>query len=41
VIGIIPTGRQADRISGEIGLLRCSYAIQYNTFQLDVTDGLL
>ena len=40
VIGIIPTGRQADRVSGEIGVLRCSYAVQYGTFQLDVTNGL-
>jgi hypothetical protein len=40
VIGIIPTGRQADRITGEIGVVRCSYNIQYGTFQLDVTTGL-
>ena len=40
VIGIIPTGRQAERVSGEIGVLRCSYAVTYQTYQLDVTDGL-
>lgn len=40
VIGIIPTGRQAERVSGEIGVLRCSYAVTYQTFQLDVTNGL-
>lgn len=40
VIGIMPTGRQADRVSGEIGVLRCSYAVMYQTFQLDVTNGL-
>ena len=40
VIGIIPTGRQAERVSGEIGILRCSYAVSYQTFQLDVADGL-
>jgi hypothetical protein len=40
VIGIIPTGRQADRVSGEIGILRCSYAIQYSTFQLNIDNGL-
>ena len=40
VIGIMPTGRQAERVSGEIGVLRCSYAIQYNTFQLNIDDGL-
>jgi hypothetical protein len=40
VIGIIPTGRQAERVSGEIGVLRCSYAVTYQTFQLDVADGL-
>jgi hypothetical protein len=39
VIGIIPTGRQAERVSGEIGILRCSYAVSYQTFQLDVADG--
>jgi hypothetical protein len=40
VIGIMPTGRQVERVSGEIGVLRCSYAVTYGTFQLDVTDGL-
>ncbi len=40
VIGIIPTGRQPERVSGEIGVLRCSYAVQYQTFQLDVSNGL-
>jgi hypothetical protein len=40
VVGIVPTGRQADGVSGEIGLLRCSYAVTYGTYQLDVTDGL-
>ena len=40
VIGIMPTGRQADRVSGEIGVLRCSYAVMYQTFQLEVTNGL-
>jgi hypothetical protein len=40
VIGIVPTGRQAERVSGEIGILRCSYAVSYQTFQLDVADGL-
>lgn len=40
VIGIVPTGRQADRVSGEIGVLRCSYAVMYQTLQLDVTNGL-
>ena len=40
VIGIIPTGRQAERVSGEIGVLRCSYAVMYQTLQLDVTNGL-
>jgi len=40
VIGIVPTGRQAERVSGEIGVLRCSYSVTYQTFQLDVTDGL-
>jgi hypothetical protein len=27
-------------VSGEIGVLRCSYAVTYGTYQLDVTDGL-
>jgi hypothetical protein len=40
VIGIMPTGRQAERVSGEIGVLRCSYAVTYQTFQLNVDDGL-
>lgn len=40
VIGIIPAGRQAERVSGEIGVLRCYYALTYQTFQLDVTNGL-
>jgi hypothetical protein len=40
VIGIMPTGRQAERVSGEIGVLRCSYAVMYQTFQLNVDDGL-
>jgi hypothetical protein len=40
VVGIVPTGRQADGVSGEIGVLRCSYAVTYGTYQLDVTDGL-
>jgi hypothetical protein len=40
VVGIMPTGRQADRASGEIGILRCSYAVTYQTYQLDVTNGL-
>jgi len=40
VIGIVPIGRQAERVSGEIGVLRCSYAVKYGTFQLDVTNGL-
>jgi hypothetical protein len=40
VVGIIPTGRQTERVSGEIGVLRCSYAVTYQTFQLDVTNGL-
>ena len=40
VIGITPIGRQAEKVSGEIGVLRCLYAVQYGTFQLDVTDGL-
>jgi hypothetical protein len=40
VIGIVPTGRQAERVSGEIGILRCSYAVQYQTFQLNVDNGL-
>jgi len=40
VTGIMPTGRQAERVSGEIGVLRCSYAVTYQTFQLDVTNGL-
>jgi hypothetical protein len=40
VIGIMPTGRQAQRVSGEIGVLRCSYAVQYTTYQLNIDDGL-
>jgi hypothetical protein len=40
VIGIMPTGRQAERVSGEIGVLRCSYAVMYQTFQLNIEDGL-
>ena len=40
VIGIVPTGRQADRVSGEIGVLRCSYAVTYQTFQLNIDNGL-
>ena len=40
VVGITPTGRQAQRVSGEVGVLRCSYSVQYQTFQLDVTNGL-
>jgi hypothetical protein len=40
VVGIIPTGRQVERVSGEIGVLRCSYAVTYQTYQLDVTNGL-
>ena len=40
VIGITPIGRQAEKVSGEIGVLRCLYAVQYGTFQLDVTNGL-
>ena len=40
VVGIMPTGRQAERVSGEIGVLRCSYAVMYQTFQLNVDDGL-
>jgi hypothetical protein len=40
VIGIMPTGRQAERVSGEIGILRCSYAVRYQTYQLNIDDGL-
>jgi hypothetical protein len=40
VIGIMPTGRQAERVSGEIGVLRCSYAVTYQTYQLNIDDGL-
>ena len=40
VVGITPTGRQAERASGEVGVFRCSYDVRYQTFQLDVTDGL-
>jgi hypothetical protein len=40
VIGIMPTGRQADRVSGELGVLRCSYAVTYQTYQLDISNGL-
>jgi hypothetical protein len=40
VIGIVPTGRQAERVSGEIGRLRCSYAVTYQTYQLNIDDGL-
>jgi hypothetical protein len=40
VIGIVPIGRQAERVSGEIGVLRCSYAVTYQTFQLNIDDGL-
>jgi hypothetical protein len=40
VIGIMPTGRQSERVSGEIGVLRCSYTVMYQTFQLNVDDGL-
>lgn len=40
VVGIMPTGRQADRVSGEIGVLRCSYAVTYQTYQLNIDDGL-
>jgi hypothetical protein len=40
VIGIMPTGRQTERVSGEIGVLRCSYAVMYQTFQLNIEDGL-
>jgi hypothetical protein len=31
VISIYPTGRQWDAQSGEIGVLRCSYAVRYRT----------
>jgi hypothetical protein len=40
VIGIVPIGRQVERVSGEIGVLRCSYAVTYGTFQLNIDDGL-
>jgi hypothetical protein len=40
VVGITPTGRQAERASGEVGIFRCSYDVRYQSFQLDVTDGL-
>ena len=40
VIGIIPAGRQAERVSGEIGVLRCSYAVTYQTFPLNLDHGL-
>jgi hypothetical protein len=40
VIGIMPTGRQTERVSGEIGVLRCSYAVTYQTYQLNIDDGL-
>jgi len=40
VIGIMPTGRQAERVSGEIGVLRCSYTVTYQTFQLNIDNGL-
>jgi hypothetical protein len=31
VISCYPTGRQWEAVSGEIGLLRCSYAVRYRT----------
>lgn len=31
IISIYPTGRQWDAVSGEIGVLRCSYAVRYRT----------
>jgi hypothetical protein len=31
VISIYPTGRAWDAVSGEIGVLRCSYAVRYRT----------
>ena len=31
VISCYPTGRQWEAVSGEIGLLRCSYAVKYRT----------
>ena len=40
VIGILPTGRQKDMVSGELGVMRCGYAVTYQTYQLDITDGL-
>lgn len=31
IISIYPTGRAWDAVSGEIGVLRCSYAVRYRT----------
>jgi hypothetical protein len=31
IISIYPTGRVWDAVSGEIGVLRCSYAVRYRT----------
>lgn len=31
VISIYPTGRAWDAVSGEIGVVRCSYAVRYRT----------
>jgi hypothetical protein len=37
VIHIYPTGRQWDAVSGEIGVLRCSYAVRYRSSLSDLT----
>ena len=37
VISIYPTGRAWDAVSGEIGVLRCSYAVKYRTTLADLT----
>lgn len=40
VIGIAPQGRTVQSASGEIGVVDCRYAVTYQTYQLDLTDGL-
>ena len=37
VISIYPTGRAWDAVSGELGILRCSYAVRYRTTLADIT----
>lgn len=37
VISCYPTGRAWDAVSGEIGVLRCSYAVRYRTTLASIT----